>query len=133
MPGKGWFSHALGYRSAFWVSLAAITWLALSPSEPEYLPEMSDILKHLSAFSYLTVLLWLAHYRERPIRPVPLWLFGYGLGLEAVQYFLPARSAELKDLLIDAAGIFAGMAVVVLLRRTRRSHGGRAKAGADLR
>jgi VanZ family protein len=36
-------------------------------------------------------------------------MFGYGALIEAVQSFEPARSAEVKDLLVDVAGIVTGL------------------------
>lgn len=118
---------------AFWLPLAGCTYMALAPSPPDTGFRISDIVLHALAFGYLTFALGLAS----PALRVPAligWMLGYGLFIETVQSFQVERSAEIKDLLVDVAGILAGLALLELLgdwsRRTvravlRRSVGGR--------
>ncbi|MFW6093063.1 MAG: VanZ family protein [Pseudomonadota bacterium] len=108
-----------GLWLAFWVPLAGCTWLALTPSPPDAVFRVSDVLLHGFAFSYLAFALGLAH-RLRPL-PVALWLLAYGAGLELLQSQQPGRMPEFKDLAVDAAGIAVGLALLWALgARVRR-------------
>lgn len=46
------------------------------------------------------------------------WLIGttYAITDEIHQYFVPGRSCEIKDVLIDSSGVIIGIVVVVLMR-----------------
>lgn len=110
--------------AGFWIPLGICTWLALTPSPPQPTFRVSDVVLHALAFSYLTFALGLAYPNARRLTLVG-WLIGYGVFIEAVQSFESARSAELKDLLVDGAGIGFGLLLLKLLgdwsRRTVRS------------
>ncbi|MDZ7668496.1 MAG: VanZ family protein [Gammaproteobacteria bacterium] len=97
---------------AFWVPLAACTYLALTPSPPTAVFRVSDIILHAFAFTYLTFALGLAMRAPR-LGLVGLVMLGYGAFIELAQSLEPARHAELKDLLVDAAGIAVGLAALV--------------------
>jgi VanZ family protein len=110
--------------TAFWVPLAICTWFALEPSPPDPVFRVSDIVLHAFAFSYLTFALGLAH----PVVRLPmlvLSMLGYGVFIEVVQSFEVERSAEIKDLLVDGAGILVGLGLLRALgdwsRRTLRT------------
>jgi VanZ family protein len=110
--------------AAFWVPLVVCTYLALSPSPPEPVFRVSDVVLHALAFSYLTFALGLAHPATgRPM--LVAWMLAYGIFIEVVQSFEVERSAELKDLLVDGAGIVAGLALLSAFgdwsRRTLRN------------
>ncbi len=81
----------------------------------------SDKLNHFMAFVLLACLLMIA-YR-------PGWLMGwallflYGAVIEAVQYFLPWRSAEWGDLAVDAVAAAAGLLLYRLLQTIGRAMG----------
>jgi VanZ family protein len=98
----------------FWVPLGLCTWLALTPSPPGATFRISDVALHAFAFSYLTVALGLAHGRLRGAA-VAGWMVAYGILIEVLQSFQPARSAELKDLAVDLAGIAVGLALLGVL------------------
>jgi glycopeptide antibiotics resistance protein len=72
---------------------------------------------HLVGFSVLTVLF---SRRLPPWRAAAAaWL--YGLALEGVQGFLPHRSAELADLLVNLVAVTVGLVAVAVWRvRTDR-------------
>lgn len=97
----------------FWIPLVAVTYLALTPSPPESVTNISDVVLHASAFYLLTGALALAHFE---LRAHPTWILmlAYGAGLEAVQA-LTGRSPELNDLLVDGVGICAAVATLVWL------------------
>jgi VanZ family protein len=93
---------------AFWIPLAVCTYLAFDPSPPQSVFRISEVVLHGFAFTYLTLALELAH-RQRHWLAAALWMLGYGLFIETVQAFEPQRAAEFKDLLVDTAGIGAGL------------------------
>ena len=91
--------------AGFWLPLGVCTYLALTPSPPDPVYRISDVVLHWAAFTYLTFALSLAHPTARGLVP-GVWMLGYGLLLELLQSFEPA---ELKDLLVDGLGICAGL------------------------
>jgi uncharacterized protein YfiM (DUF2279 family) len=93
---------------AFWIPLTICTWLALTPSPPDAVFRVSDVVLHGAAFAYLTFALGLA-WPAAGLWAMAGAMFGYGALIEAVQSFEPARSAEVKDLLVDVAGIVTGL------------------------
>lgn len=92
----------------FWLVLLFVTYSAFAPPDMVTAPRVSDIVLHALAFFVLTGLLQMAHLPQRPWLAAA-WLLAYGALIEIVQMALPARSAELKDLMVDAAGIAAGL------------------------
>jgi VanZ family protein len=114
-----WTSIVL--QLCFWVPLAVCTYLALVPEPPEHpVFALSDVILHGAAFFYLTFALVLVQYGTGKavsslfVRTFVLML-AYGLLLEVVQSAIPERQAEVKDLLVDAAGILAGLGVAAVL------------------
>lgn len=108
-------------KLGFWLPLVICTWLALVPDPPEVpVFKVSDVVLHAFAFSYLSFTLAVA-YPQRSLLQVFCLMFGYGLLIELVQSFEIARTAELKDLLVDIAGIGFGLLLARLLGNwTRR-------------
>lgn len=135
-PGAAERIGQAGLQSAFWVPLLICTWLALSPSQPaavsafsaavlnalaslglapgppETLQGAGDVVLHALAFSYLTFALGLA-LPGAGLVLVAACMLAYGGFLELAQSLLPTRTAELKDLLVDLAGIAAGMLLLL--------------------
>jgi VanZ family protein len=93
---------------AFWLPLAVCTYLALHPSPPDAVFQLSDVLLHGFAFTYLTLSLALAHEHRHRLLP-GLWMLGYGVLIELLQSFETSRSAEAGDVLVDVAGIGLGL------------------------
>ena len=95
----------------FWIPFAVATYAAFAPEGVPTPFQVSDIILHAFAFTYLTAALWFAHHSgERGWKPA-LWMMAYGVAIEAIQSFEPTRSAEIKDLVVDAVGI--GLGVVI--------------------
>ncbi len=96
------------YSAIFFASLAIITWLALTPDSPR-IPgvEVNDKLQHVAAFIWLTLLAHCSFPVSR-LRYKAALLLGYGVLIEAAQYFIPMRSASLSDIVADLAGIGIG-------------------------
>jgi len=95
--------------AGFWIPFAFATYAAFAPHGVPLPFQVSDIILHATAFTYLTAALWLAHYAgDRGWKPA-LWMMAYGIAIEAIQAFEPERSAEIKDLVVDAFGIALGV------------------------
>lgn len=119
VPAGRWTS--IVFQVGFWVPLAVCTYLALIPEPPEHpVFALSDVILHGAAFFYLTFALVLVQYgtgKARSslyVRTFALMLT-YGLLLELVQSAIPERQAEVKDLLVDAAGILTGLGAAAVL------------------
>ena len=100
----------------FFSALTAVTILAFIPTYAP-LPEVvsfSDILNHFTAFTVL-FFLHLRAYPAVPTRRRIFLLIAYGIFIEAVQYFLPARSASTGDIAVDTAAVFFAALVQPLL------------------
>jgi VanZ family protein len=111
----------VSFAIAFWLPLAACTWLALIPAPPEAVFRISDVLLHLAAFVYLTLAARFA-FAAKPGWSIALWLLGYGALLEFVQGLGGVRVAEWRDLVVDGSGILIGLAVYgVIGTRTRQT------------
>jgi len=112
-------------RLGFFIPLLVCTYLALIPEPPENAVfRMSDVILHGGAFTYLTFALYLMILGTvRTVRTgfsvigprVFAVMLGYGLFLEVAQAFVPERATELKDLLVDTAGIAVGLLLAVVL------------------
>lgn len=114
------------FHLAFWGPLLICTYLALVPDPPDNpVFRLSDVILHGAAFTYLTFALALVllsgRNGSRPFSGTGLMAFaamlGYGLFLELVQSFIPERTAELKDVMVDMAGIVIGLSLAWLLAR----------------
>ncbi len=92
----------------FWPPLLLCTYLALVPNPDDIVIGLPDTFQHALAFAYLTFALWWVHYESSLGFEVIGWMVGYGILLELVQSFLPERSAEFRDVAIDAVGITVG-------------------------
>jgi len=83
--------------------------MALAPNPPEISAfKFTDVVLHAFAFTYLSFAMRLA-YERRSLLQTFVVLFAYGLLIELVQSLEPERTAELKDLLVDVAGIGMGL------------------------
>ena len=100
----------------FWIPFAFTTYAAFAPQGVPLPFQVSDIILHALAFTYLTAALWLAyHANEREGWRPALWMMAYGVAIEAIQAFEPTRSAEIKDLVVDAFGIGMGILLYRIL------------------
>lgn len=105
----------VAFHAGFWIPLALCTWLALTPSPPDAVFRISDVLLHIFAFTYLTFMLCLAFPADAERGALRRWIlpallmFGYGVLLEVLQGTAGARHASLKDLGTDLVGIALGL------------------------
>jgi len=111
----------VGFQVAFWIPLAACTWFALMPEPPDYsVFRLSDVVQHAAAFTYLSLALTMAQLhgtRTPAFLRTFVFMLGYGALLEVIQSFIPERSAEFKDLLVDLVGIGIGLLLARWLAR----------------
>jgi VanZ family protein len=96
-------------KAAFWLPLLFCTWMALAPQPPK-IPvfKVTDVVLHAFAFSFLSFALIFA-YPKRSMLQAFIVLLGYGAFIELVQSQQVERTAEWKDLGVDALGIFLGL------------------------
>ncbi len=110
-----------GRRSFAWLTavlLVYVSWEALHPNAGGAGIAQFDKLLHFSAFATLAVSSALAlgpGRRNHAVMAAALLL--YGASIEVLQLHMPGRDANAMDLLADAAGIAAGLAIAGLLQR----------------
>ena len=89
-------------------------------STPSVVPSffMSDKLEHIAAYAVMAILFYRAFVRQRVgASPVKNAVFAiactvlYGISDEVHQSFVPARSAEVFDVIADAVGALAGVLI----------------------
>ena len=97
-------------RLAFGIALAVCTYLALTPSPPQAVSGIDDVLLHGFAFIVLTMLCAQAYFPSALLMNAIVMLL-YGAGLELAQGQIAARSAEWSDLFVDLVGIALGTAL----------------------
>ena len=103
----------------FWVPLGISAYFAFVPDPSAVPSEFDDRLLHGFTFTYLTAALCFTYYEARVFWPASVWMLGYGVLIEVVQFFEPERSFELGDLGIDVLGIALGIAVFLAVTTVR--------------
>lgn len=107
-------------RLIWWIlavaCLAVITWASLIPSSQVPGPQVSDIVMHLLGYAVLAALFTLAQRQPRPVLTAAA-IIGWGIVLEIAQGVGGLRSAEVKDVIVDAVGALFGVLSVMLVRR----------------
>jgi VanZ family protein len=107
---------ALAWRAVLALLLLACSWLAFDPNPGPFDVSGRDKLNHALAFAALAFAARQGFPRVAA-RRIGTALLGYGVFIELVQSQIPARSAELTDLLADAAGIAAGALLAAAWRQ----------------
>ncbi len=90
--------------------------MAFAPAPPDAVARISDVALHALAFAVLSFGVQVAYFSSKPLAAA-LTMLGYGVLIELVQMLLPARTAELKDLVVDVIGIGIGMGLFALFGR----------------
>jgi len=109
------------FKILFFTTLIVVSYLAFSPYIQDY-PKIfliSDKLNHFLAFITLTTLLLLAYPIKRYV--AGLMMLSYGATVELIQAFLPYRSAEALDLIVDILAILSALALYSFLKTFRGS------------
>jgi VanZ family protein len=103
------------FKISFFITLGAVSILSVVRSYcslPDFV-SISDLANHTAAFLVLSILLKCSYSYFRTL----LWsglMIIYALLIEAVQYFLPYRSASFGDLVADSAGILLALMLLRL-------------------
>jgi len=87
-------------------AVVAIFYLATTSGHLPVIEDLSDKTEHILAFYVLGLLVDFSWPATGFRAPKTLSLFGYGLAIEIVQYFLPHRTFSLFDLGADGIGLF---------------------------
>ncbi len=93
------------YKFTFFITLAAIEFLATTSRHIALVANIWDKAKHSFAFKDLTT-------KEKTFL-----LLLYGIQIEIVQYFIPTRDFSLLDIVADLVGIAIGVVVYKLIKR----------------
>jgi hypothetical protein len=107
-----------GFTALFWAALLFSFVMAALPKPPEFI-ETGDKVKHLLAFTTLTVL-GLIVWRREYVR-IALWLGFYGAFIEVVQA-IPSlhRDSDIRDWWTDMLAIGISIGITWLLDRRRK-------------
>lgn len=92
------------HKLLLWIAVTAIFYLATTSVDHKVQSTFNDKFNHLIAFGVLSFLCHIAFQTHSSIKWA-IVLFGYGLLIEWVQYFLPHREFSLLDLATDLLGI----------------------------
>jgi hypothetical protein len=104
-------------KIGFWIVLLGATYFAFAPPGAQPDLPMGSVARHSFAFIVLTIALNASHFPRGPLWAPAALLAGYGMAIEAIQAFIPYRSAEWFDLLVDAVGIAIGSMIYLWLGR----------------
>ena len=104
---------------SFFITLFAITYLALSPAPPQVATTLSDKFNHTLAFGTLTILGRYAFPWFSPTTLLSLALT-YGTSIEIAQLFIPNRSCDARDILADMLGTLLALSVLKIVTHYRQ-------------
>lgn len=105
-------------KVSFFAAFLAIEYLALTPQHIEIVESFWDKQNHFIAFCALYVLLSLA-YNRVSTRLKTFLLLLIGLQIEITQYFIPARSFSLMDIVADSVGILIGIGIYKVITKIK--------------
>jgi VanZ family protein len=97
-------------------AVVAIFYLATTNGHIPVVEGLSDKTEHILAFYVLGLLVDFSWPMTGFRTPKALSLFGYGLAIEIVQYFLPHRTFSLFDLGADGIGLLLYALSVPLIK-----------------
>ena len=109
-------ASVIALRIALVITLLLILFLATTRQSIPVAEDINDKANHLLAFGALALMGDFAFPASGFGLKKFLWLLGYGVLIELIQYFLPYREASILDVMADAAGL----AIYWLFYRTLR-------------
>ncbi len=98
-------TNIITFRLALVTTLIVVIHLATTPQDYPVVNDINSNVNHFMAFCVLALLCDFSFPKNKFGIAKILPLFGYGILIECIQYFLPYREFSLLDLLVDAAGI----------------------------
>lgn len=108
------------FKSALYINLIVIEYLALTPQHIEVLDCLWDKQNHFTAFFVLFILLSFAYTHFSTLKKIALLLL-IAFQIEAIQYFIPGRSSSFMDIVADSIGIIIGVIVYRMICWLRES------------
>jgi len=108
------------FKILFFSALLLTTTLAFLPDYSD-LPEVvsvSGVLNHFIAFFTLYIL-FERSYPQLTCKERIFLLLIYAVFIEAVQYFLPTRAAEIMDVIVDTLGILSAYFLLPILKKRK--------------
>jgi len=111
-------------RALAWLLVAVITALTLVPPTLRPVSGLPHAVEHVLVFFAVGAALALVYPRH--IYALAVSCVSFAAILELLQKTRPGRHASLRDFLIDAAAVCAGIAGAALIQRTRRRQCSRA-------
>lgn len=108
----------LAIRIVFVLALTGHTYLSLTPSVPEFVPQF-DKANHAAAYFAVGLIADWAFPSVGYLLHKGAPLFLYGLLMEILQRYVPGRTFEGLDLVANAAGLLLYAALVALIRKLR--------------
>jgi VanZ family protein len=107
----------IAFRLALLATLIVVMHLATTRLQYPVVEDLNDKFDHILAFYVLALLTDFSFPRNGFGPGKVLSLLGYGLLIEAIQYFLPYRSSSLYDVAADVVGLFIYWISLPVLRR----------------
>ncbi len=108
------------YRLSLFVCLVCIEYLATTSRHLGINEQFSDKTNHFLAFFVLYILLSLSYEKLSTLKAFALLLL-FGLQIEIVQHFLPARHFSLLDVVADMVGICIGIVSFYIFKKIRKN------------
>jgi VanZ family protein len=102
----------------FWLCIIATTYLSVSTSGGS-MAIISDKIVHLVGYCLLFLSCNIAYPREKPWLKI-LFVFGFSLLMEIIQYFVPNRLFSLIDIIANLFGIALGCLLLLVFHRFSR-------------
>lgn len=105
------------YRTLSILWMGAIFFFSsLTKTDLKQMPEVSDILTHGAVYGLLGALLYFSFYRYPSVKAVVLSSL-YGISDEFHQSFIPGRTPEIKDLIVDTTAALISVLLIKLFSR----------------
>ena len=110
--------HQPRWRLMLWLLMAVTCAFAFAPQAPELELDHGDKVQHFVAFGCLAGCALLAAGSQRHAwLHVMAGMLAFALFIEAVQAFLPTRSADWRDVVADTIGAGVGVLAIAAARR----------------
>jgi VanZ family protein len=98
-------ANTITFRLALVTALIVILHLATTPQDYPVVKDINSYVNHFMAFCVLALLCDFSFPKNKFGIAKILPLFGYGILIECIHYFLPYREFSLLDLVVDSIGI----------------------------